>query len=309
MPSSACLLRHEPAGRHEFLTLNILKMKKIYLYLIGIGAALLCMQCDKIEEPFMEVPEQKVAADTPYFEVQTQFIQKYLLEDYTGHTCLNCAKAHKIMHEMQAEMGDTLVCMAVHCLSFAKPEDAPYTADYRTPLGDYLAQHYSISGLPKGMINRREFDGNRVLNHTDWKAKMASIARTPAEIGIQIKDTSVATRPDSAYIFVKISYLKETSRSLRLHIVLLEDSVVSAQKQPDLSIDTHYVHQHVLRTNLSPLEGSVLSTGQSAAGSTDIRAYAIWRNPAWQWRHCQIAAFVMDAETEEVLQVENYRLR
>lgn len=285
-------------------------MKKIHLYLLGICAALLFMQCDKIEEPFIEAGEQKVTADTPYFEVKTQFIQKYLLEEFTGHTCMNCPKAHKIMHEMQQSMKDTLVCMAVHCGNFAEPGDAPYTADYRTPLGDYISKHFSITGLPKGMISRKSFDGNRSINYTDWKDKMNSIVRTPAEIGLQIKDTSVNLRPDSAYVFVKVSYLKETARPLRLSVVLLEDSIVSAQKQPDMSIITDYVHQHMLRINLSPLEGSVLNTGNTLeAGSSDIRAYALWRNPAWHWKHCQIVAFVTDAETEEVLQVENYKLR
>ena len=73
-------------------------MKKLCICLLGICAALLFVQCDKIEEPFMEAGDQKVTADTPYFEVKTQFIQKYLLEEFTGHTCLNCPKAHKIMH-------------------------------------------------------------------------------------------------------------------------------------------------------------------------------------------------------------------
>ena len=276
---------------------------------MGIGAALLFMQCDKIEEPFMEAGEQKVTADTPYFEVRTQFIQKYLLEDYTGHTCINCPKAHVILHEMQEEMGDTLVCMAIHSGVNAKPEEGLFAADYRTALGDYLASHFVVSGYPKGMISRKTFDGKRVLDRTEWKAKMASVARTTAEIGLQIKDTSVALRPDSAYIFVKVSYLKENSRKMQLHVLVLEDSIVSAQKN-GLSIDTNYVHNHMLRLNLSPIMGSVLNLGSTLeAGSSDIRAFALYRNPAWRWKHCQIVAFVTDTETEEVLQVENFKLK
>ena len=90
----------------------------------------------------MEAGEQKVTADTPYFEVKTQFIQKYLLEEFTGHTCLNCPKAHKTMQELQQNMKDTLICMAVHCGIFAEPGDAPYTADYRTPMGNYIEKYF-----------------------------------------------------------------------------------------------------------------------------------------------------------------------
>ncbi|MBO7465022.1 MAG: Omp28-related outer membrane protein, partial [Bacteroidales bacterium] len=225
-------------------------MKKLLVFFIGICTGILFLQCDKIEEPFKESPEQNVAADTPYFEIRTDFIQKYLLEDFTGHTCLNCPKAHTIMKEMQGAMKDTLICMAVHCGNFAEPGAAPYTADYRTALGNYLASHFSVSGLPKGMISRMQFNGKRVLNYSEWKADMASVPRLQAEIGIQIKDTTAPSHPDTAYIFVKTNWLKGTARPMRLSVVLLEDSIVSAQKQPDLSVIGDYVHNHMLRASL-----------------------------------------------------------
>ena len=81
-------------------------MKKLTVFFIAICTGILFLQCDKIEEPFKEPSGQKVSADTPYFEVRTDFIQKYLLEDFTGHTCLNCPKAHTIMKEMQDAMKD-----------------------------------------------------------------------------------------------------------------------------------------------------------------------------------------------------------
>jgi hypothetical protein len=284
-------------------------MKKLTVFFIAICTGTFFLQCDKMEEPFKEPSGQKVSADTPYFEVRTDFIQKYLLEDFTGHTCLNCPKAHIVMKEMQDAMKDTLICMAVHCGNFAEPGEAPYTADYRTAMGNYLASHFSISGLPKGMISRRQFNGKRVLNYSEWKADMASVPRLQAEIGIQIKDTTVPSHPDTAYIFVKTTWLKESSRPMRLSVVLLEDSIVSAQKQPDLSIISDYVHNHMLRTSLSPLEGTVLNTDKKKEkDESDIRAYALYRNPAWQWKHCHIVAMVMDTETEEILQVEKIHL-
>ena len=109
-------------------------MKKLTVFFIAICTGILFLQCDKIEEPFKEPSGQKVSADTPYFEVRTDFIQKYLLEDFTGHTCLNCPKAHTIMKDMQDAMKDTLICMAVHCGNFAEPGDAPYWATIWPPI-------------------------------------------------------------------------------------------------------------------------------------------------------------------------------
>lgn len=303
-----------PAQKYNYLLQVLICIMLNIKFFISIVLTVFCgtlfLQCDKIEEPFREMPEHKVAADTPYFEIRTDFYQKYLLEDYTGHTCLNCPKAHTIMKEMQETMKDTLICMAVHCGNFAEPGDAPYTADYRTAMGNYLASHFSVSGLPKGMISRRLFDGKRVLNYSDWKNFMASVPRLQAEIGIQIKDTVMPAHQDTAYIFVKTTWLKETGRPMRLSVVLLEDSIVSAQRQPDLSVINDYVHNHMLRASLSPLEGTVLNTdGIKQKGASDIRGYALYRSPAWRWSHCNIVAMVIDTETEEILQVESFQLK
>ena len=287
----------------------MLKIKNLIVSAWVVGCSMLFWQCDKIEEPFKEVTAQEVTVDTPYFAPQAAFLQKYLLEDDTGHTCINCPAAHKVLHEMQGQLGDTLVCMAVHSGSNAKPEEGLFSTDFRTNLGDYLATHFSVSGYPKGMINRLTFDGKRVLDRGDWKARMASIPRLPATLGLQIRDTTLPSRPDTAYIFVKTTFLQQTARKLQLCVVLTEDSLIAPQKN-GLQIDTHYVHNHVLRHSLSPITGTLLNNGGSReAGAAEIRAYPLFRNPAWQWRRCHIVATVIDTETEEILQAESHPLK
>lgn len=279
-------------------------MKKIELAFLVVFSLMLFVRCDKIEGPYME-REQSVAVDTPYFEVKTDFFRKFLLEDYTGQSCRNCPKAHTIMHQLQSGMGDTLVCMAVHSGGYAVPADAPYTADYRTEIGNTWNSYFSVSQYPSGMINRQVMaNGNRVLAYTLWKKVMDTLSRTSPEIGLQIRDTSLATVQDTDYVFVKVSYLKESSRNLRLYVVLLEDSIVSPQLN-GINIDTNYVHNHMLRGNLSPLQGSMLNDGELLEnGTATIRAYALYRDSKWIWKHCSILAFVCDADSEEVLQVE-----
>ena len=284
-------------------------MKKIVASVFALCTGMLFLQCDKIEEPFKEVTTQNVTVDTPYFAPQAAFLQKYLLEDYTGHTCINCPAAHKVLHEMKEQLGDTLVCMAVHSGSNAKPEEGLFSTDFRTGLGDYLATHFSISGYPKGMINRLTFDGKRPLDRGDWKAKMASIPRLPATLGLQIRDTTLPSQPDTTYIFVKCSFLQHTTRKMQLCVVLTEDSIIAPQKN-GLQIDTQYVHNHVLRHSLSPITGTMLTNGNGReTGEAEIRAYPLFRNPAWQWRHCHIVAMIIDTETEEIMQSESYPLK
>ena len=255
--------------------------------------------------------EQQLSVDTPYFEVPSGFYRKYLLEDYTGQSCINCPKAHTIMHELQSKMGDTLLCMAVHSGNYAVPSGTVFTADYRTEIGNAWATDFAVSNYPSGMINRQVMsNGKRVLAYTIWKNVLDTLTRTAPEIGLQIKDTMVAASPDTAYVFVKVSCLKDFSRSLKLYVVLLEDSIVSPQLN-GARIDTNYTHNHMLRTAVSPLQGSLLSSGGETvtAGTILIRGYALYRQPVWKWGHCSVLAFVCDAETEEVLQAETFRCR
>ena len=286
-----------------------MNMKKIQVLLWLAGCLFLFVRCDKIEGPYLE-KEQSVTVDTPYFEVKSDFYRKYLLEDYTGQACTNCPKAHAIMHQLQSGMADTLVCMAVHSGVYATPSEGLYEADYRTELGNSWSTYFSVSNYPSGMINRKVMsNGKRVLAYTLWSKVLDTLTRTEPEIGLQIRDTALASISDTDYVFVKVSFLKQTSRQLRLYVVLLEDSIVSPQLN-GIQIDTNYVHNHMLRTNISPLQGSVLNAGEVLEkGASTIRAYPLFRQPAWRWKHCSVLAFVCDAETEEVLQTEQLRCR
>ena len=132
-------------------------MKKLFFPFLGLCATLFLTQCDKIEEPFKEIGERKVAADTPYFETKTDFVQKYLLEDFTGHRCLNCPKAHDIMHEMQQQMGDTLVCMGIHSGENAEPAAASAAANISFFIFRFLfcsppCVRFSVCGHPCGRL-------------------------------------------------------------------------------------------------------------------------------------------------------------
>lgn len=283
-------------------------MKRVLEGLLCLSICLLMVRCDKIEEPYLEAVNSEAGMPIPYFEEKTDFIHKYLLEDFTGHRCVNCTKAHKAMREMQEKMGDTLVCIGIHTGPQSEPDDPPYTADYRTGMGNEISTHFGVSALPSGIINRRDFDRDGSVdifkNSSLWSLMMDSIHRTQAEIGLQIKDTNFSKYPDSIYISVKINYLKENSKNLRLYVVLLEDGIISAQKFPT-GDSLNYVHNHVLRTNIGPIKGSALKL-KNGSEHSEILSYALYRKSIWKWENCSYVAFVCDADTEEVLQVEKF---
>ena len=87
-------------------------MKTIFkitvFFLVG---AVLLQSCTKISEPYYTV--KSVSVDTNKRAV--------LLEDYTGHLCVNCAPAAKIASTIQELNKGQVFAVAVHAGMFARP--------------------------------------------------------------------------------------------------------------------------------------------------------------------------------------------
>ena len=287
-------------------------MKQIILKsIILVIVTSLTTSCDKIEKPYTEHGNE---LDTPDFPALTEVMQKYLLEDFTGHLCVNCPQAHTIADEIKTDMSDTLIIMAIHSGGYAKPQTAPYDADYRSEFGDLLTSEFGVSNYPSGMISRKDFSGNRVLSRTAWKASMASIIRQEPPLGIQIMATDQSS--DSINIFVKTTFLSNTDKNLKLYVVLTESGLISAQKNNSSAIGTtpdilNYEHKHMLRSHIAPVEGNRIATLGTPVAKDDsiIKGYTLYlSDKPWNLDNCSVIAFVCDDDTKEVLQVEEIEL-
>ncbi|MDR2406943.1 MAG: Omp28-related outer membrane protein [Bacteroidales bacterium] len=283
-------------------------MKKnlfISIIIIAIVAIAGIISCDKINKPY-RVEEQLVSCDTPAFPALNNVIQKYLLEDYTGHQCPNCPRAQRIATQMKTQMGDTLVLMAIHSGTQARPEasdgDCSYSTDYRTEVGDGYTEKFKIPSYPRGMINRMVFGNERTFSDPSWISNMASIPRVAPTIGIQIIPIE---GNGEVCVFVKTTLLDSISVPVRLNVLLIESGMVSPQL--DRTADScGYVHNHVLRTAIAPVEGDNLSI--SAKDSFQIKGYSFELSGAWKKENCHIIAFIHDVNTDEILQVEEIAL-
>ena len=125
--------------------------------------------CDKIEKPYKE--QVNVPVDTSNGEGDTiNWVQKAVIEDYTGHRCGNCPRAHEELRSLITTYGDKIIPIALHVGYFAQPAGGEYTADYRTSIGDEYDNFYGASdvGLPQGMVNRKEVGGSPILAHSEW---------------------------------------------------------------------------------------------------------------------------------------------
>ena len=95
-------------------------MKKIFVSIIVL-TAILFFSCDRIEGPYMVPSENEpVTVTFPDLDVNSVY-RKVLIEEFTGHRCMNCPTGHQKLEELHERFGDTLVAVGMHVGSLAAP--------------------------------------------------------------------------------------------------------------------------------------------------------------------------------------------
>ncbi|MFZ4739809.1 MAG: Omp28 family outer membrane lipoprotein [Bacteroidales bacterium] len=265
-------------------------MKKFsFVYLLF--ASLLIQSCNKIDDPYIPLAPKD------------WYGKRVLLEDYTGHTCLNCPAAANIAANIKTLYGDKIVIISVHAGYFARPE-TDFPEDFTTTASEIWYKFFGVNGNPKGMINRKGvLNKTNILNPGDWASMTGTVMTEIPEVDLEIMpeyDTTTKILKGS----VKTKFLKTIRKKLKLQILVTEDSIIAPQKNGTTTI-ANYVHRHVMRGTVNGSWGDVLSNGQNnSIIDTEISQNMLFTfDPSWKSKHCTIVAFVYDSDTYEVLQV------
>ncbi|MBE9483961.1 MAG: Omp28-related outer membrane protein [Bacteroidetes bacterium] len=278
-------------------------MKKT-IYILAI-MGLLFGACDKIEEPYLvetdgsgPVPGEKV--------------RKVLLEEFTGHICVNCPEATKLANDLKLVFGEQLVLLSIHAGDLAIPSGTPYTADYRTPTGTGMFNYYQPMGVPMGMVNRSPYQGSTVLFKDSWEPAIQDLIDIPPDAFIEI-ETVYNDGTRKLDIHVHTEFLKDLDRTYNLSVFIMESGIVSAQKNDEASIGPSpdwfdYEHNHMLRKSLNGTWGDFLAD-QPASGTIMSKDYSITLDAEWEAGQCGVIAIALDSETYEILQVEEVHVQ
>lgn len=282
---------------------------KIILFLGLIITVFLA--CDEIEEPFIEYNGQCGDASLPIP------IKQILLEEFTGHECGNCPEGAEMIETLKELYCDHVIPVAIHAGYFAEVSTygEKYTYEYRTQDGDEIDAYFeaSSSGVPNGMINRKEFNGDKTLSPENWPTEVADllfkdIVKLLLEepvLDINI-NTSYITDSRDLEIDVDVVFIENMNDDLMLSIYFLEDSIVSWQKDyslPDGEQDIEfYAHNHVLRDAINGTWGDQILNGQVNANDVKSKSYNYEINQNWVIKNSSIVAFVYKNDTKEVLQ-------
>lgn len=278
------------------------KMKKAIYILAVIG--LILGACDKIEEPYLVKTDGSGPAPG-------EKVRKIILEEFTGHICVNCPEATFLASDLKQVFGEQLILLSIHAGDLATPGNTPYEAEYRTPGGTAIYNFFQPVGVPTGMVNRTSYGGGTVLFKDSWEPAIQELIDLPPDVYIEIENTyNENTR--NLEIHVHAEFLADLTIKCNLSVFIIESGIVSAQKNDKASIGPtpdwlDYEHMHMLRSSLNGAWGDEL-VDQPTAGTIMTKDYSLTLNTAWNASNCAIIALILNAETYEVLQAEEMHI-
>ncbi|MCX7862397.1 MAG: Omp28 family outer membrane lipoprotein [Bacteroidales bacterium] len=274
---------------------------KLVWYNCLIIALFVLFGCDKIDPPFKQQTQNPTDTNT--------YFQKVLIEDFTGHRCGNCPRAHEKLNELKSLYGNKIIGMAIHSGFFAMPLPPNYPADYRTSEGDEITNSFGVTQYPSGMVNRKPYNGNLLLSHDSWSEAVNELIQQQPALGIRIQNTFQTNNVLTSTISIKI--LQPISETAKLCLFITEDSIISPQTDynQNPTLIPNYVHMHMLRASINGTWGNDIPINTKNVGDTILRNFSFNWNNNWQKKHSHVVAFVYKTTNNEIIQVEEAKVQ
>jgi len=277
-------------------------MKKYIIPIVlFISMALIVPSCDIVEEPYL-VPAGNAGPGPG------ETVRKVLLEDYTGHKCPNCPEAAALAADLKTSYGEQLILLTVHAGYYSTPDaSGDFTDDLRTGEGTEMHDYFAFYAYPAGMVNRTEYQGQRVLFKDDWEAAIDAVVTVPAQAEIVLTGTYNSVNR-TLTCKAETTFLEDLSGTYNICMFIVESGIVSPQKN-EQEVVLDYVHNHVLRASMNGTWGEAVGAdGAAVKDEVQENEYNYVFPSAWVPGNCGVIAFVYNADTKEIVQAEELDL-
>jgi len=298
-----------------------MKYRISIVLLISVLSGFVWMACDKIDQPLVIVDQQNIPvniSDTVYFVDSVVVTEKQvLLEDFTGHLCVNCPEAAIMAHELAASLDHKLIIYSVHAGYYATPDPNPaslYTDDLTSETGEALYADFQVFVNPNALIDRVKHGGAVQVNPDNWQTAVNSELEKPNTANISLINAYYPNL-NTVRIQVKSKFTTPLEGKFRLCVYIAEDSIVSPQKNNNPAVGPSpdwedYIHRNVLRGSVNTTYGEYFSDdGTIVANEIYAKEYFYEINPNWVASRCNIVAFLLNEETKEIHQVAECEIK
>lgn len=272
-----------------------------YILVVAVLGMFLFQSCDKSEEPYTEV------IDTIFPPAANDTVRIVLLEEFTGHTCVNCPEAGQVAHQLADSYKGQVVVVGVHAGYFSNPIAPPFNYNFQTTMGNTWYNDFEIPDTPKGMVNRIKEGNSYAIPFPNWTSKVTTLLENDPEIHLAISNTyNAGTRELQSTIAA--TFLTPMEGAFNLNVVILEDDIIKPQKnnKPEIggAIIEDYHHMHVLREAITAdkIWGDELVNGSATKYQTINKTYTYSIDDEFVAENCHVVAFVTNAASKEVIQ-------
>lgn len=281
-------------------------MKAIKILIQVLLISFLFYSCEKLDPPYKKggnESERGSSGDT---------VKNVLVEDYTGHGCVNCPAASDIAHDLKNNYGERMIVIAVHAGYWATSTGifgSEFTTDFTCQAGNTWYDYFGIktAGNPNGLVDRVEkTPGDYIVTPTNWGTKVVEEIDKDFLVQINIENSfNAVTNTLSSNI--KTVFQTDMTGNYSIIACVTQDSIIAPQKDERVEggIVEDFVHMFALRASMNG------DWGENINGENDITAgeiyeknYSIKFADEWVPKNCWVVAFVYDESNKTIIQVD-----
>lgn len=251
----------------------------------------------------------------PVFGANTNTQRNVVIEDFTGHRCINCPKASDTAEAIHGENSSNIFVTAIHAspvgaASFQEVMLPDFPADWTNADGLDIGLHFGnlpgsqFIGNPLGTINRVRFNGQLMQSEGLWRNIIESLLSAPLRVNIQA-DVNYFPNTRGMFIHTEVVVIDPgIPNDMYTVVYLVEDTAVGSQLMGDNSLEPNYVHKNIMRDCiLSGWEGLPVNS-IFQVGPSKFRYDYIYELPnQYDVYNMYLLIYVRDAVTEEIYQV------
>ena len=249
--------------------------------------------------------------DYPYIEQNSQSAERVvLIEKYTGHKCSGCPSASSKVDELKILYKDAIIPIAIHPGSLPEftSTDNNYPYDFTTDSGNQIAEDMGITFLPLGSINRVQGSEGKYFYKDQWATEIEKLLfdsegnPRPKEIEIEINSTLSGK---NLSIQTDINKLRDFNTNLKYCLVVIEDSIISPQKDYS-SYVPEYVHNYIYRCSVNSTYGEIIQFNNdvwstSNEVSFDTSSNNNWDNNWYNFHNCYVVGYVYREDNNVII--------
>ena len=231
--------------------------------------------------------EESIPADKRYTPISnSKPVRSVLVEEYTGENCINCPNGHVALEAIEElyntpenlEQGVGVVAVGIHIPNWGRPVDK---GGFIAPEAESLTP--DEVNPPQAQVNRR----SGLLDRNDWAKFIKEAIATPTRV--TFVNSVLAEQRGDQMVITGAVHSVENFNDTRLHVWVVEDNIVSRQRQPDGSMVADYVHMNVFRGCVNGVKGSEFTLSRN-----DDRRFSFTYPIAAEWKpeNLRVVVFV-----------------